>query len=154
MTTGPQGSGYEIMVIIVMAIVMAWLLGVMCGGFAMHWFVRRSIPLGTTTTTTSSTRVLMKDKETEMEAGTTSSMTSSSTLWVTAHGERFHVDAECKGLRGARSLKNVTRCLGEAWCVYLPLFLLLLCGRPSLALLFERLPLVWSPSLPPAASSQ
>ena len=111
MTTGPQGSGYEIMVIIVMAIVMAWLLGVMCGGFAMHWFVRRSIPLGTTTTTTSSTRVLMKDKETEMEAGTTSSMTSSSTLWVTAHGERFHVDAECKGLRGARSLKNVTRCM-------------------------------------------
>jgi len=111
MTTGPQGSGYEIMVIIVMAIVMAWLLGVMCGGFAMHWFVRRSRPLGTTTTTTSSTRVLMKDKETEMEAGITSSMTTSSTLWVTTHGERFHVDAECKGLRGARSVKSVTRCM-------------------------------------------
>ena len=102
----------------------------------------------------------MKDKETEMEAG----IEHDDKFDFVGHDprralpRRRRVRSSRSSLFEERDEVHVLRLEPIAWArrgAYIcRFFLLLLCGRPSLALAFERLPLVWSPSLPPAASSQ
>ena len=108
------------MLIIVLAIAMAWLFGVACGSFAMHYFAQQQLPLGLTTSKTTSMTVLLTDKETSTEAMTTFVPTVTSTddtakliplqLWVTDSGERYHVNRDCHGLRKARRVKGIDKC--------------------------------------------